>query len=158
MAPQYALWPAAVWLVCLITVHATESNGIRAQDARAAIDSPETPPAPPQLAALPQDIPSPLQNPTDPAKVSLGRELFFDRRLSGDNTMSCATCRTRILATPGSIITVPAAPVNTALHDVRILDDLSASAADLRFVSVDKISGSGSWRHSWTPFMILKTE
>jgi uncharacterized repeat protein (TIGR01451 family)/fimbrial isopeptide formation D2 family protein len=42
-------------------------------------------------------------------------------------------------------ITVPAAPVNTALHDVRILDDLSASAADLRFISVAKISGSGSW-------------
>ncbi len=42
-------------------------------------------------------------------------------------------------------ITVPATPVNTALHDVRILDDLSASAADLRFVGVAKVSGSGSW-------------
>ncbi|MEJ2393068.1 MAG: SdrD B-like domain-containing protein, partial [Gammaproteobacteria bacterium] len=42
-------------------------------------------------------------------------------------------------------ITVPAAPVNTALHDVRIIDDLSASAADLRFINVAKISGSGSW-------------
>jgi fimbrial isopeptide formation D2 family protein/uncharacterized repeat protein (TIGR01451 family) len=42
-------------------------------------------------------------------------------------------------------ITVPAAPVNAALHDVRILDDLSTSAADLRFVSVAKVSGSGSW-------------
>jgi uncharacterized repeat protein (TIGR01451 family)/fimbrial isopeptide formation D2 family protein len=42
-------------------------------------------------------------------------------------------------------ITVPAAPVNTALYDVRILDDLGASAADLRFVSVAKVSGSGSW-------------
>jgi len=42
-------------------------------------------------------------------------------------------------------ITLPATPVNTALHDVRILDDLSASAADLRFVSVAKVSGSGSW-------------
>lgn len=42
-------------------------------------------------------------------------------------------------------ITVPSPPVNTALYDVRILDDLTASAADLRFVSVAKISGSGSW-------------
>ena len=42
-------------------------------------------------------------------------------------------------------ITVPATPVNTKLYDVRILDDLSASAADLRFVSVAKVSGSGSW-------------
>jgi uncharacterized repeat protein (TIGR01451 family)/fimbrial isopeptide formation D2 family protein len=42
-------------------------------------------------------------------------------------------------------ITVPAIPVTIPLHDVRILDDLSASAADLRFVSVAKVSGSGSW-------------
>jgi uncharacterized repeat protein (TIGR01451 family) len=42
-------------------------------------------------------------------------------------------------------ITVPAAPHDTALHDVRILDDLSASAADLVFVSVTKVSGSQPW-------------
>ena len=42
-------------------------------------------------------------------------------------------------------ITVPAAPVNTMLFDVRILDNLGTSAADLRFVSVTKVSGSGSW-------------
>lgn len=42
-------------------------------------------------------------------------------------------------------ITVPAVPVSTALHDVRITDDLDASAADLRFVSVSKISGSAPW-------------
>ncbi len=32
------------------------------------------------------------ENPTSPAKVELGRKLFFDRRLSGDGTMACATC------------------------------------------------------------------
>ncbi len=42
-------------------------------------------------------------------------------------------------------LTVPATPQATALHDVRILDDLSASAADLSFVSVTKVSGSQSW-------------
>jgi uncharacterized repeat protein (TIGR01451 family)/fimbrial isopeptide formation D2 family protein len=42
-------------------------------------------------------------------------------------------------------ITVPAAPVNVALHDVRILDDLTVSAANLQFISVSKISGLGSW-------------
>ncbi|WP_148665435.1 DUF11 domain-containing protein [Sulfurifustis variabilis] len=42
-------------------------------------------------------------------------------------------------------ITVPATPVPTALHDVRILDDLSATGADLRFVSVAKVSGSQPW-------------
>jgi uncharacterized repeat protein (TIGR01451 family)/fimbrial isopeptide formation D2 family protein len=42
-------------------------------------------------------------------------------------------------------VTVPATPQDTALHDVRILDDLSTSAADLIFVSVTKVSGSQPW-------------
>ena len=42
-------------------------------------------------------------------------------------------------------ITVPAVAQSTALYDVRIVDDLTASAADLSYVSVSKISGSGAW-------------
>ena len=33
-----------------------------------------------------------LQNPPTPERVRLGRWLFFDRRLSGDNTISCSSC------------------------------------------------------------------
>lgn len=40
----------------------------------------------------PGPVPTPEDNPTTPAKVTLGRKLFFDARLSGSNTMSCATC------------------------------------------------------------------
>jgi len=47
--------------------------------------------SPAPLAALPLP-PSPPENPTTPEKVALGKKLFFDRRLSGDGTMSCATC------------------------------------------------------------------
>ena len=47
--------------------------------------------SPPALAPLPPP-PSPPENPTTPEKVALGKNLFFDRRLSGDGTMSCATC------------------------------------------------------------------
>jgi len=47
--------------------------------------------SPPALAPLPPP-PSPPENPTTPEKVELGTKLFFDRRLSGDGTMSCATC------------------------------------------------------------------
>ena len=36
--------------------------------------------------------PVPQNNPQTPEKVELGKMLFFDRRLSGDGTMSCATC------------------------------------------------------------------
>ncbi|MBT8341913.1 MAG: hypothetical protein KJP07_18060, partial [Desulfatitalea sp.] len=42
-------------------------------------------------------------------------------------------------------VTVPQTPAATALHDVRIVDDLAASAADLRYISVTKISGSQPW-------------
>jgi len=46
----------------------------------------------PKLAALPESVPAPQDNPTTPAKVELGKQLFFDPRLSGDNKTSCATC------------------------------------------------------------------
>ena len=46
----------------------------------------------PPLVPLPQAVPAPKDNPTTPEKIALGKQLFFDPRLSGDNTMSCATC------------------------------------------------------------------
>ena len=48
-------------------------------------------------------------------------------------------------------ITVPATPHSAALYDVRILDDLDASAADMEFVSVTKVSGSGYAGRRSTP-------
>ena len=47
---------------------------------------------PASLAPLPKQVPAPTNNPTTPAKVELGRRLFFDVRLSGNNKMSCASC------------------------------------------------------------------
>lgn len=37
-------------------------------------------------------VPIPDTNPQTPEKIELGKKLFFDRRLSGDGTMSCAVC------------------------------------------------------------------
>lgn len=45
-----------------------------------------------ELVPLPRQIKVPKANPTTPMKVELGKKLFFDPRLSGDNEMSCATC------------------------------------------------------------------
>ena len=39
-----------------------------------------------------KSVPVSYVNPQTPEKVELGKKLFFDRRLSGDGTMSCATC------------------------------------------------------------------
>jgi cytochrome c peroxidase len=44
------------------------------------------------MAPLPKSVPAPKENPTTPEKVALGKLLFFDPRLSGNNKMSCATC------------------------------------------------------------------
>ena len=44
---------------------------------------------------LPDWVPLPVVPPDNPMtkeKVELGRHLFYDKRLSADNTMSCATC------------------------------------------------------------------
>ncbi len=42
-------------------------------------------------AGLPA-IPYPKDNPQTEAKVNLGKQLFFDKRLSADDTISCASC------------------------------------------------------------------
>lgn len=47
---------------------------------------------PKALVPLPRTIPDPQDNPSTPEKIALGKQLFFDPRLSGDNRMSCATC------------------------------------------------------------------
>lgn len=38
------------------------------------------------------EVQAPADNPQTPEKIELGKKLFFDRRLSGDGTMSCASC------------------------------------------------------------------
>jgi cytochrome c peroxidase len=47
-----------------------------------------------RLPALPDDP----ENPITSAKVELGRQLFEDARLSGDESMSCASCHPREMA------------------------------------------------------------
>lgn len=41
---------------------------------------------------LPEVAPAPADNPTTPAKVELGKQLFFDQRLSVNGTVSCNSC------------------------------------------------------------------
>lgn len=41
---------------------------------------------------VPQSAPSPQENPATTERVELGRLLFFDKRLSRDASISCATC------------------------------------------------------------------
>jgi len=41
---------------------------------------------------LPTVAPAPADNPTTPAKTELGKQLFFDQRLSVNGTVSCNSC------------------------------------------------------------------
>ena len=63
---------------------------------RAALDAPgaHTPFTPEAPLGITSDLAEliPADNPLTPAKVELGRQLYFDKRLSADNTVSCATC------------------------------------------------------------------
>lgn len=47
---------------------------------------------PPLPLGLPSPLPVPETNPLTREKIDLGRRLFFDRRLSPNNTISCAMC------------------------------------------------------------------
>jgi len=68
-----SVWRLALWLLMLPVVAA-------AQDA--------IPPLP--TGVFPPEIPP--GNPLTAPKVDLGKKLYFDPRLSRDNTVSCATC------------------------------------------------------------------
>jgi cytochrome c peroxidase len=49
-----------------------------------------------RLSQLPA-VPSPADNPTTPEKVALGKQLFFDPRLSGSGQNNCESCHYRDL-------------------------------------------------------------
>ncbi len=77
---------AAGWLGC-----ASSSGG----------DAPGEPPAMTYAWRLPIGMPVPLvprDNPMSEAKVELGRRLFYDSRLSGNQSFSCASCHQQALA------------------------------------------------------------
>src|SRR5262245_33302989 len=62
------------------------SMPLRSQDFQ-----PEIQPLPKQLATY-EEMKIPADNPLTPEKVALGRQLFFDKRLSVDGTRSCYSC------------------------------------------------------------------
>jgi len=54
-------------------------------------------PAPPKPGnyvweVLPARAPEPAENPATPAKIALGKRLFYEKRLSGDGALACASC------------------------------------------------------------------
>ncbi|MFY9556438.1 MAG: cytochrome c peroxidase [Blastocatellia bacterium] len=75
---------AALAVLAALTVHGCENK--------------ETSEFKPEILPLPQPLTRyeamevPPDNPMTPEKVALGRQLFFDKRLSGDESRSCYSC------------------------------------------------------------------
>lgn len=69
-------------------------------------------PAPPPPLGLPP-VPWPAEYPYHPERAALGRLLFFDRQLSSDGTVACATCHD-----PARAFT-DGAPVSTGIRGRR---------------------------------------
>ncbi|HMC33195.1 MAG TPA: cytochrome c peroxidase [Myxococcales bacterium] len=71
---------------------AVSAAGSAASDLAEALQKLPPPPAIPDTPMFLPAVEEPRENPTTPEKVWLGYELFFDKRLSKDGSMSCESC------------------------------------------------------------------
>lgn len=90
---------------------------------------------------LPEEVPTPEDNKLTPERIELGKKLFFDPRLSGDNNMSCATCHSPMFGWSDGLPTAKghksmvlrrASPtiVNTAYNTIQMWDGRKKSLED----------------------------
>ncbi len=82
---------ARILLCVLLLGLVTPASFAIAQDA----NDPLAQPRPLNQTGFPDELygwATPPDNPQTPAKVALGKQLFFDKRLSEDNTQMCASC------------------------------------------------------------------
>lgn len=66
-----------------------------------------------QWQALPEQPPIPADNPQSPAKVELGKTLYFDPRFSGEGNISCNSCHNVMAGGDDS------RPTSIGMHGVR---------------------------------------
>jgi len=73
----------------------------------------------------------PAHNPLTDAGATLGRVLFYDTRLSSDNTISCASCHLQELAFGDSAQASTGVNGTTARHSTRLIN--MRFATEVRF-------------------------
>ena len=94
-----------------------------------------------QAWLLAATAPYPADNKPNPARVELGKKLFFDTRLSGDGNMSCASCHNPIYGWSDGLATAKgfksevlgrASPtvINTAFNPLQMWDGRKKSLED----------------------------
>ena len=86
MRPRLELRRVLIAAVVLLTL-----SVLACENKESAEFKPEIQPLPAGLARY-EAMEIPGDNPMTPEKVALGRQLFFDKRLSGDGTRSCYSC------------------------------------------------------------------
>ncbi|MFO0677900.1 MAG: di-heme enzyme [Polyangiaceae bacterium] len=94
MTRRAAVLPTLLLLAACST-RAEDGGAVADGGADAASDGPTTVVENDYTWTLPAGFPKPVvpkENPISVAKIELGRRLFYDTRLSGNGTQSCATC------------------------------------------------------------------
>ena len=86
-----------------------------------------------KLEALPTRAPEPADNPSTPAKIALGRLLFFDPILSATQTVACATCHHPKFAW-GDARATPLGVGGSGLGPARVLGESAGIAPLMRNV------------------------
>ncbi len=90
------------------------------------------------------EVPIPKENPQTPEKIELGRLLFFDRRLSGDGTMSCATCHVPEMGFSDNQVLSLAYPTTKSWRNTQTLINIAFAKAlfhDGRVSSLEEQAG-----------------
>ncbi len=83
----------ALLVVCACTFGCDQKKSAPAPGTAAPAATVAAPsPAPPRKASALGKMSEPPDNPTTAAKVELGRQLFFDPRMSSDGALSCYSC------------------------------------------------------------------
>ena len=85
--------PALMLIGFLLTLTSSflYASDLPLRNSQSAIRNPQSA-IPKASLGLPFPLPVPTTNPLTPEKIELGRRLFFDHRLSPNDTMSCALC------------------------------------------------------------------
>ncbi len=85
-------------LLCVVLLMALAAcEPAQQQPARQAATADNAPIQPKLPAGIDAPPPIPADNPLTTAKIELGRQLFFDPRLSADGIVSCATCHNPVM-------------------------------------------------------------
>jgi cytochrome c peroxidase len=88
----YLVYAIPLILLCLILAHCSGADRERERTLKEREEKKLALQRLSRVTALPREVDAPADNPSTPAKVALGKLLFYDPILSGNKDVACATC------------------------------------------------------------------